>query len=162
SWCFHGVGSSNAPLLGSTAAEGLQRIGRTSIATRWRFCGLPQSASCSENFVIPPDVFGQTLSVQKVGREALKLWIEPLADYLASKDAPKPPRGLEQVLRDLSHEQLAFLALRSIMDQIHFGWDKRRDRRKKGGKRKVRDPNWLFCLELGEAVRDELEFAGLL
>ena len=47
SWCFHAVGSSNAPLLGSTAAEGSQRIGRTSIATRWRFCGLPQSASCS-------------------------------------------------------------------------------------------------------------------
>src|SRR5438034_6457427 len=63
SWCFHAVGSSNAPLLGSTAAEGLPRIGRTSIATRWRSCGLPQSASCSENFVIPPDVFGQTLRV---------------------------------------------------------------------------------------------------
>src|SRR6201988_2019800 len=62
SWCFHAVGSSNAPSLGSTAAEGLPRIGRTSIATRWRSCGLPQSASCSENFVIPPDVFGQTLS----------------------------------------------------------------------------------------------------
>src|SRR6516225_6802770 len=61
SWCFHAVGSSNAPLLGSTVVEGSQRIGRTSIATRWRSCGLPQSASCSENFVIPPDVFGQTL-----------------------------------------------------------------------------------------------------
>src|SRR5262249_3944523 len=61
SWRFHAVGSSNAPLLGSTAAEGSQRIGRTSTATRWRSCGLPQSASCSENFVIPPDVFGQTL-----------------------------------------------------------------------------------------------------
>src|SRR5215813_12057266 len=61
SWCFHAVGSSNAPLLGSTAAEGLPRIGRTSIATHWRSCGLPQSASCSENFVIPLDVFGQTL-----------------------------------------------------------------------------------------------------
>src|SRR5262249_43531234 len=65
SWCFHGVGSANAPLLGSTAAEGLQRIGRTSIATRWRFFGLPQSASCSENFVIPPDVFG-LLGGQKI------------------------------------------------------------------------------------------------
>src|SRR6266487_6716714 len=64
SWYFHAVGSSNAPLLGSTAAEGLPRIGRTSIATRWRSCGLPQSASCSENFVIPPDVFGQTLRAQ--------------------------------------------------------------------------------------------------
>jgi CRP-like cAMP-binding protein len=63
SWCFHAVGSSNAPLLGSTAAEGLPRIGRTSIATRWRSCGLPQSASCSENFVIPPDVLGQTLKL---------------------------------------------------------------------------------------------------
>src|SRR5262245_65039981 len=64
SWRFHAVGSSNAPLLGSTAAEGLPRIGRTSIATRWRSCGLPQSASCCENFVIPPDVFGQTLSIR--------------------------------------------------------------------------------------------------
>src|SRR5262245_48186027 len=62
SWCFHAVGSSNAPLLGSTAVEDLSRIGRTSVATPWRSCGLPQSASCSENSVIPPDVFGQTLS----------------------------------------------------------------------------------------------------
>src|SRR6516165_7174535 len=68
SWCFHAVGSSNAPLLGSTVVEGSQRIGRTSIATRWRSCGLPQSASCSENFVIPPDVFGQTLTSQCLDR----------------------------------------------------------------------------------------------
>src|SRR5437588_9482519 len=67
---FHAVGSSNAPLLGSTAAEGLPRIGRTSIATRWRSCGLPQSASCSENFVIPPDVFGQTLRFLRPVRRA--------------------------------------------------------------------------------------------
>src|SRR5258708_1351131 len=61
SWCFHAVGSSNAPLLGSTAAEGLPRIGRTSIAPRWLSCGLPKPASCSEIFVPPPDFFGQTL-----------------------------------------------------------------------------------------------------
>src|SRR6516225_8138149 len=66
------------------------------------------------------------LSVQKVGREALKLWIEPLAAHLAKS---APPRGLEQVLRGLNHQQLAFLALRAILDQIHFGWDKRKDRR---------------------------------
>ncbi|OLB77896.1 MAG: hypothetical protein AUI16_05015 [Alphaproteobacteria bacterium 13_2_20CM_2_64_7] len=95
-------------------------------------------------------------SVQKVGREALK-WIETLADYLAKST---PPRGFEQVLRGLDHRQLAFLALRAILDQIHFAWDKRRDRR--SGKRTVKNPDMLFRVELGQAVRDELEFAGLL
>src|SRR5260221_9342234 len=83
SWCFHAVGSSNAPLLGSTAAEGLPRIGRTSIATRWRSCGLLQSASCSENFVIPPDVFGQTLRdttgtsvLKKESRTEVLKWLD--------------------------------------------------------------------------------------
>src|SRR5262249_45194380 len=47
-------------------------------------------------------------------------------------------------------------------DQIHFGWDKRKDRRKKDGKRTVENPDMLFRLELGRAVRDELEFANLL
>src|SRR5262249_52859714 len=94
------------------------------------------------------------LSVQKAGREALKLWIEPLADFLARS---KPPKGLEQVLRGLDCQQLAFMALRSILDQIHFGWDKRKDRRKPDG-----NLDMLFRLELGRAVRDELEFAGLL
>ena len=96
-------------------------------------------------------------SVQKVGREALKLWIEPLADCLAKRT---PPRGLEQVLRGLDHQQLALIALRSALDQMHFGWDKRKDR--KDGKRTVKNPDMLFRLELGRAVRDELEFAGLL
>jgi hypothetical protein len=73
-----------------------------------------------------------------------------------------PPRGLEQVLRGLDHQQLALIALRSVLDQIHFGWDKRKDRRKKDGKRTVENPDMLFRLELGHAVRDELEFAGLL
>jgi YoeB-like toxin of bacterial type II toxin-antitoxin system len=96
-------------------------------------------------------------SVQKVGREALKLWIEPLADYLAKST---PPRGLEQVLCGLDHQQLALKALRSVLDQIHFGWDKRKDR--KDGKRTAKNPDMLFRVELGHAVRDELEFAGLL
>jgi hypothetical protein len=97
---------------------------------------------------------GEPFSVSKAGREALKLWIDPLAAYLAKR---RPPRGLEQVLRGLDHQQLALMALRSILDQIHVGWDK--DRK---DKRKVKNPDMLFCLELGRAVRNELEFAGLL
>jgi hypothetical protein len=102
-------------------------------------------------------------SVQKAGREALKLWIEPLAKRLAES---RPPRGFEQVLRaGLNYDQLVFMALRATLDQIHFGWDKRKGRKDKAGKRrrrKVRNPNMLFWLELGQAVRDELEFVGLL
>src|SRR6266702_1339596 len=93
SWCFHAVGSSNAPLLGSTAAEGLPRIGRTSIATRWRSCGLPQSASCSENFVIPPDVFGQTL----IGSGEIDGVRVPFAK---EPDQPRAARGSD-IIRDL-------------------------------------------------------------
>src|SRR6266581_6483192 len=95
SWCFHAVGSSNAPLLGSTAAEGLPRIGRTSIATRWRSCGLPQSASCSENFVIPPDVFGQTLS-----------------DGMSSAIYPDPPRLVTAVCGHGEQQRLSNARLR--------------------------------------------------
>src|SRR5262249_552522 len=84
SWCFHAVGSSNAPLLGSTAAEGLPRIGRTSIATRWRSCGLPQSASCCENFVIPPDLFRHTLKLDMCHYE---IWLFIILEIdFASRD----------------------------------------------------------------------------
>src|SRR5258707_1001042 len=94
SWCFHAVGSSNAPLLGSTAAEGLPRIGRTSIATRWRSCGLPQSASCSENFVIPPDVFGQTL---REARLASRAW-RARAGSEMPEDGEQPPLHMPRSL----------------------------------------------------------------
>src|SRR5262249_26073640 len=86
SWCFHAVGSSNAPLLGSTAAEGLPRIGRTSIAPQWCSDGLPQSASCSKTFEIPPDVFGQTLNtaVIRVTTEHYSL-LQKWAELLGSE-----------------------------------------------------------------------------
>ena len=77
------------------------------------------------------------------------MWIEPLADRLAKSTRP---RGLEAHIP----------GPRSILDQIHFGWDKRRDRREKDWKRTVKNPDMLFRVELGQSVRDELEFAGLL
>jgi DNA-directed RNA polymerase len=96
-------------------------------------------------------------SVQEVGRAALRLWIPPLGRYLAKST---PPLGFEQVLRRLDRKQLAFLALRAVLDRIHVGWGLRKG--KHGRERKVKNPRMLFCLELGKAVRDELEFAGLL
>src|SRR5262249_5505839 len=61
SWCCPSAGSLSARWRGSTAAADSPRIGRNSIAQRSRFCALPQSGSCSENFVILTNVFGQTL-----------------------------------------------------------------------------------------------------
>jgi hypothetical protein len=55
---------SSVPLLGSTDADGLPKIGRTSIARRSHSCASHPSASCSENFVIPLDVPGRTLTIK--------------------------------------------------------------------------------------------------
>src|SRR6266853_3141554 len=107
SWCFHAVGSSNAPLLGSTAAEGLPRIGRTSIATRWRSCDLPQSASCSENFVIPPDVFGQTLRL-RTDKGVTPILIDTPSQSVRSsfqRAEPEPIRVSVSSLRSMSGER---------------------------------------------------------
>jgi hypothetical protein len=59
-------------------------------------------------------------SLRPANREALKQWIPALTEYLVKTP---PPRGF---LRDVRREELAFMALRAIMDQIHFGWDKRK------------------------------------
>jgi DNA-directed RNA polymerase len=93
-------------------------------------------------------------STQVIGREALKRWVIPLARHMAKQRCPK---GLESVLRGLSSQQLALLALRCILDRIHAGWDIRGKKRK----RKIKNPDMWFCLELGHAVRYELEFKGL-
>src|SRR5712671_2452630 len=60
-WCCPNAGSSSAPLPGSIAAEGSPRIGRISTERRSRSCASPQSASCSENSAIRPEVSGRTL-----------------------------------------------------------------------------------------------------
>src|SRR5882672_10275186 len=60
-WSCPNAGSSTAPLRGSIAAEGSPRIGRISTERRSRSCASPQSASCSENYAIRPELSGQTL-----------------------------------------------------------------------------------------------------
>src|ERR1019366_3124643 len=70
-WFCPNAGSLSAPSLGSIAAEGSPRIGRTAIERRSHSCASPQSASWSENFVIRPKVSGQTLS--KLGHHEIQI-----------------------------------------------------------------------------------------
>src|SRR6266404_6167725 len=60
-WSCRNAGSLSAPLRGSTAAAAWPRIGSASTERPWRSCVSPQSASCSENSAIRPEVSGQTL-----------------------------------------------------------------------------------------------------
>src|SRR5260370_42655258 len=69
-WCCPNAGSSSALLRGSIAAEGLPRIGRISTERRSRSCASPQSASCSENSAIRPEVSGRTLKEELTRRTA--------------------------------------------------------------------------------------------
>src|ERR1700676_521292 len=55
------AGSSNAPSLGSAAADDWPRTGNVSTTRPSPSCALPPSASCCENYAIPHDVLGQTL-----------------------------------------------------------------------------------------------------
>jgi hypothetical protein len=74
-----------------------------------------------------------------------------------------PPRGLEQVIRRLSDNQLAFLVLRALLNRIYAGWDRARKKEKKRpGKWGPRSPRAEFCQDVGAMLRDELELAGLL
>jgi hypothetical protein len=68
-WCCPKAGSLSAPLRGSIAAEGLPRIGRISTEKLWRSCASHQSASCSENYAIQPEVSGRTLRNRTVWRD---------------------------------------------------------------------------------------------
>src|SRR5262245_51796504 len=58
---YPSAGSSSGPLLGSIAAEGSPRIGRTSIARHLHSCASHQFVSCSENYAIRAKLSGQTL-----------------------------------------------------------------------------------------------------
>src|SRR5271165_585656 len=60
---YPSAGSSNAPSPGSAAAADWPRIGNASTARRSPSCASPPFASCCENYAIPRDVLGQTLSL---------------------------------------------------------------------------------------------------
>src|SRR5271169_52142 len=58
------AGSSNAPSLGSAAADDWPKTGNVSTTRPSPSCASPPSASCCENYAIPHDVLGQTLTLR--------------------------------------------------------------------------------------------------
>src|SRR5262249_25483165 len=104
------------------------------------------------------------------GRELLKRVIPTLADNIRAAlevgGDTAPSRGLEQVLRLKSAEELAFMAFRTLLNRAYdergLGPDRDARSRKKKRKNPPKNPAMAFRLELGRILRDELEFAGLL
>src|SRR6266478_6405661 len=100
------AGSSNAPSLGSIAAGGSPRIGRTSIARRLHSCASLQFASCSENSVIRPKVSGQTPREEDSSPRRPKRWRQfPTAVeiYPAQRWTPVA-ENLQTKVHDFAHE----------------------------------------------------------
>jgi hypothetical protein len=110
-------------------------------------------------------------STTPAGLEILKRVIPTLADNIRAAlevgSETAPPRGLEQPLRLLNPEELAFMALRPLLNQVYdargLGPDRDEKRRKQKRKRKKKreNPARAFRQELGRLFRDEMEFAGL-
>jgi DNA-dependent RNA polymerase len=107
-------------------------------------------------------------SYSPAARALLAKIIPPLAAHLK---ATPPPRGLELITRALTHEQLALLVTRALLNQIYDQWGLGPDRGKKKEpkrpkyRRKGHKPpskRMPFCLRVGRLLRDELEFVGLL
>jgi hypothetical protein len=81
-WSCPNAGSSSAPLRGSIAAEGLPRIGRISTEKRSRSCALLQSASCSENSAIRPEVSRRTLTASLLSRWGMNISPQSQTDHM--------------------------------------------------------------------------------
>src|SRR6516165_784410 len=85
-----------------------------------------------------------------LGRKVLGQIIPPLAEYIASKQRP-PPQGLETVVRQVPHDELALIAVASLLNKIDTDWD----REDKSARLKI-------VVALGNDLRDQLEMRRLL
>src|SRR5450432_319800 len=107
-WSCQNAGSSSAPLPGSIAAAAWPRIGSASTEKRSRSCASPQSASCSESYVIRPEVSGRTLSDLIADRERM-----PHPVVLRLGGSAEPDGGADHQRTDSAGRSEAALPARS-------------------------------------------------
>jgi DNA-directed RNA polymerase, mitochondrial len=86
-----------------------------------------------------------------LGRRVLGQIIPPLAGYIASDDAPRPPQGLERVVHQVPHDELALIAVAALLNRIDTGWNP-----------KDKSARLKICLAIGNDLRDQLEMRRLL
>src|SRR5215831_3038407 len=87
----------------------------------------------------------------ELGSKVLSYNFVEFSDYMRSRDAPKPPAGLEAVIRQLDADDLALAALGPLLHQIDVGWDER-----------DRSALMKVHLAVGKALRDRAELRELL
>ena len=86
-----------------------------------------------------------------LGRAICGQILPPLTEYIFSEDAPRCPKGLERVVRQLPPDQLALIAVSALLNKIDTGWDPD----DKSARMKI-------CLTIGRDLRDQLELTRLL
>ena len=94
---------------------------------------------------------GLPYGATELGSKVLSYNFVAFSDYMRSRDAPKPPAGLERVVRQLDPDDLALAALGPLLHQIDVGWDER-----------DRSALMKVHLAVGKALRDRAELRDLL
>ena len=65
---------------------------------------------------------GRTYASHSEGRRLIEALLPPLANFMLSREAPTPPKGLERPVRQLTPEELAFVALSPLLHRIAVGF----------------------------------------
>jgi DNA-directed RNA polymerase len=64
---------------------------------------------------------GATYGAHEEGRAVCEKLLPDLAQFMVSREAPRPPHGLERIVRQLSPEELALIALSPFLHGIAVG-----------------------------------------
>jgi DNA-directed RNA polymerase len=94
---------------------------------------------------------GRPFTATAAGRSLLADAVPTLAAYMASEEAPKPPRGLGAVIRHLPRETLALVALDAFINRVVDGWEWHDE-----------SAEMKLAMEVGRDLRDECEMQRLL
>ena len=116
-------GSSNERSHGSGGADVSPKIGRISIARRSHFCVSLQSGLCCENYAIPHDLSGQTLSKFARAAHEFAVYIASNADSLINYG--ERFRAGERISSSLAESTVNAVISKRFAKRQQMQWTKR-------------------------------------